>query len=293
MAERTRTVAELLGYETEARLLIINADDFGMCHAENAATIVGLEQGAFCSSTIMVPCPWFEEAAAFARRTPDADLGVHITHTSEWDPLRWGPVCGRDAVPSLVDDEGYFYRDVESLYQHARANDIERETRAQIERALAADIDISHLDSHMGTVQLNLDYHALYVQLAAEYRLPIRMAPRAFMHEMGMSQIIELADQLGVLAPDYFWYGGPIEPRDTVHYWTSLLRNLKPGVNEIYVHAALDHPEMRALGDAWKQRFADYEFFTAPSTRELLQQLGITLVGYRALRTLQRRLRTC
>jgi hypothetical protein len=293
MAERVRTVAQFLGYADDARLLIINADDFGMCHAENVATIAGVEQKAFCSATIMVPCAWFAEAAAFARRTPDADLGVHITHTSEWEPLRWGPVCGPSAVPSLVDASGYFHRDVESVYQHARFEEIERETRAQIERALAAGIDVSHLDSHMGTVQLDVNYHELYVRLAAEYRLPIRMAPRAWMREMGMSQVVEAADRLGVLAPDYFWYGGPPEPCDTAFYWTTLLRDLKPGVNELYVHAALDHPEMRALGSAWAQRVADYEFFTAPSTRGLLHELGITLIGYRALRTLQRSLQPC
>lgn len=175
MPERSQTVAQLLGYADDARLLIINADDFGMSHAENAATIAGLEQGAFCSATIMVPCPWFAEVVAFARRMPDADLGV----------------------------------------------------------------------------------------------------------------------RLGILSPDHFWFGGPRGPEETVTYWTNLLRNLPPGVNEVYVHAALDEPEMRALSDAWVQRVADYEFFTAPSTRVLLRDLGITLVGYRALRTLQRQLRAC
>lgn len=293
MPERTRTVAQLLGYADDARLLIINADDFGMCHAENAATIAGLEQGAFCSATIMVPCPWFEEVAAFACRTPAADLGVHITHTSEWVTYKWGPVCGAGDVPSLVDAHGHFYRNVESLYAHARLDEIERETRAQIERALAAGIDVTHLDSHMGTVQLDVNYHDLYVRLAAEYRLPIRMARRSWMHDMGMAQIIELADHLGVLSPDHFWFGGPRQPEETATYWTNLLRHLPPGVNEMYVHAALDEPEIRAIGDTWRQRAADFDFFTAASTGPLIRDLGITLIGYRPLRELQRRLQVC
>ncbi|HVO27428.1 MAG TPA: polysaccharide deacetylase family protein [Candidatus Margulisiibacteriota bacterium] len=293
MPERTRTVAQLLGYPDDAHLLIINADDFGMCHAENAATIAGLELGAFCSATVMVPCPWFPEAVLFAQRAPEADLGVHITHTSEWLSYKWGPVCGAGAVPSLVDAHGHFFRDAESLYAHARLDEIERETRAQIERALAAGIDVTHLDSHMGTVQLDANYHDLYVRLAAEYRLPIRMARRSWMRHMGMTQIVELADQLGVLSPDHFWFGGPPRPEDTAAYWTDLLHNLTPGVNELYVHAAFDEPEMRAIGDAWAQRVADYEFFTAPSTHALLRELEITLIGYRALRTLQRQLRAC
>ncbi|MFI5398749.1 MAG: polysaccharide deacetylase family protein [Candidatus Binatia bacterium] len=293
MPERSRSTAQLLGYPDDARLLIINADDFGMCHAENVATIVGLEQGAFCSSTIMVPCPWFEEAAAFARRMPAADLGVHITHTSEWETYKWGPVSGASAVPSLVDSRGSFYPDVPTLYAHARLDQVERETRAQIQKALAAGIDVSHLDSHMGTVQLDVNYHDLYLRLAAEFRLPIRMAGRLWMHDMGMGQIVDQADRLGVFAPDHFWYGGPKSPEDTAGYWTNVLRNLQPGVSELYVHAAVDEPEMRAICDSYAQRVADYRFFTAPSTRALIRDLGITLVGYRVLRDLQRRLETC
>lgn len=293
MSERSRSVAQLLGYPEDARLLIINADDFGMCHAENVATIVGLEQGAYCCSTIMVPCPWFAEAVAFARRTPAADLGVHITHTSEWATCKWGPVSGRGAVPSLVDPHGNFYPDVASLYAHASLDEIETETRAQIELALAAGIDVTHLDSHMGTVQLDVNYHALYVRLAAAYRLPIRMTGRSLMHEMGMGQIVAQADRLGVLAPDHFWYGGPERPEDTAPYWTGVFHNLRPGVSELYVHAGVDHPEGHALAASWAQRVADHHFFTQPATAALIRDLGITLIGYRALRDLQRRSQTC
>jgi predicted glycoside hydrolase/deacetylase ChbG (UPF0249 family) len=293
MPERSQALAQLLGYPDDARLLIINADDFGMCHAENVATIAGLESGAFCSSTIMVPCPWFEETVVFAQRQPGADLGVHITHTSEWPTFKWGPVAGRGTVPSLVDERGRFYRDLPSLYAHARLEEVEIETRAQIDGALAAGIDVTHLDSHMGTVQLDLNYHALYIRLAAEYRLPIRMANRSFMRDMGMGQVAELADRLGVLSPDHFWYGGPPAPQETAAYWTNVLRQLKPGVSELYVHAAVDAPETRALGDTWAQRAADFAFFTAPSTRAVFRDLGITLIGYRLIRELQRRLLTC
>lgn len=293
MSERSRSVAELLGYPADARLLIINADDFGMCHAENVATIAGLEQGAFCCSTVMVPCAWFEEAAAFARRMPTADIGVHITHTSEWETYKWGPVSGASAVPTLVDNRGNFYPNVPALYAHARLDEVELETRAQVDKALGSAIDVTHLDSHMGTVQLDVNYHDLYIRLAADYRLPIRMAGRAFMHDMGLGQIVDHADRLGILSPDHFWYGGPQDPEDTPAYWTNVLRHLRPGVSELYVHAAVDEPEMRAISDAWAQRVADYRFFTAPSTRILIRDLGITLIGYRALRDVQRRLLTC
>jgi hypothetical protein len=152
---------------------------------------------------------------------------------------------------------------------------------------------VTHLDSHMGTVQLDADYHALYLRLAAEFRLPIRMAGRAFMEDMGFGHIVDQANRLSVLSPDHFWYGGPSSPKETSAYWTNVLRHLRPGVNELYVHAAVDEPEMRAISDSWAQRNADYRFFTFPSTHALIQDLGVILIGYRVLRDLQRRLQTC
>jgi predicted glycoside hydrolase/deacetylase ChbG (UPF0249 family) len=287
------SMLERLGTPAGTRLLIVNADDFGMCHAENAATILGLENAAFDSATVMVPCPWFEHAAAFARRQPAADIGVHITHTSEWATYRWGPICGAGTVPSLADPSGRFWRSVGEVYEHARHEDIERETRAQIERALAAGIDVTHLDSHMGTVQLHPGYHELYVRLAAEYRLPIRMATRANLPHMGMGHIVDLADQLGVLSPDVLWLNGPDDPASTAAHWSEVLRNLQPGITELFVHAAIDTPELRAITPDWKQRVADFEFFSAPSTAALLAELGIVRTGYRALRARQRGEQTC
>ncbi|HVN84064.1 MAG TPA: polysaccharide deacetylase family protein [Candidatus Binatia bacterium] len=289
----TRPLTELLGYPADARLLIINADDFGMSQAENAATIAGLEQGAFCSTTIMVPCPWFAEAADYARRMPKLDVGVHVTHTSEWEHYKWGPLLGRSDARSMVDRQGHFHRTTEAVYEHARLDEVEAETRAQIETALAAGIDVTHLDSHMGTMQLDVNYHALYVRLAAEYRVPIRMARRTWLEAMGFGAVADQADHLGVLHPDHFYVGGPASPESTPAYWTHLLHNLHPGVSELYIHAAFDSPEMRAMTDQWRQRRADFDFFTAPATRALLAELNVTLIGYRSLRDAQRRLTPC
>lgn len=287
MPDRPSTAARL-GFAADARLLIINADDFGMCHSENVATMDGLESGSFCSSTIMVPCPWFEEAADFARRSPRADLGVHITHTSEWGTYKWGPVLGRREVPSMVDERGYFFADVPSVYASARLDEVEGETRAQVEKALAAGIDVTHLDSHMGTVQLEASYHEMYVRVAADFELPIRMVPRYWLKDLGMEHIGTLADEIGIVSPDHFWNGGPDSPADTPRYWTEMLSHLRPGISELYIHAALDDPEMRAISDSCAQRAADHQFFTASSTRKLLSDLQIQLIGYRELRALQR-----
>lgn len=290
---RERSLAELLGRDAGARLLIVNADDFGMCQAENAATIEGLEQGAYRSATVMVPCPWFPDAAAYARRHPEADLGVHLTHTSEWETYRWGPTCGRSAVPSLVDTAGHLHRSVSAVYAQARLEEIERETRMQIELALEAGIDVSHLDSHMGTMQLDPRYHMLYVRLGAEYRVPIRTVGRRSMSRVGMDEVLAQADRLGVLMPDHFHYGGPPSPEETSSYWVEVFARLLPGVTEIYLHPAHRTPEIEAIAVGWRQRVADHAFFTSSESSARLAELGIETIGYRAIRDLQRSSTRC
>ncbi|MFI5351638.1 MAG: polysaccharide deacetylase family protein [Candidatus Binatales bacterium] len=282
------TTAQKLGYPPDARLLIVNADDFGMCHDENEATIEGLSAGLFTSSTILTTCPWFEEAAEFARNRPAADLGVHLTLTSEWARYKWGPVLGSKAVASLVDERGYLWPDVPEVFANDRLDEAEAELRAQIEKALAAGIDVTHLDSHMGPLHLRADYHEIYLRLATEYRLPIRLTRRSAMRRMGFGEILSELDRRGILYPDNFYVGGPENPADTGAYWTSLLRELKPGIAEIYCHPALARDELRSCARDAEQREADFRFFTSEQTRRLLADEGIELIGYKRLRAAMR-----
>jgi predicted glycoside hydrolase/deacetylase ChbG (UPF0249 family) len=282
------TTARKLGYPADARVLIINADDFGMCHDENEATIEGLQTGLFTSSTILVTCPWFEEAAEFARANPGADLGVHLTLTSEWSRYRWGPVLGRRAVPSLCDAGGRLWPDVPSVYEHDRLEEVEAELRAQIEHALAAGVDVSHIDSHMGPLHLRADYHEVYRRIARDYRLPIRMLSRRVMAGMGMQDVVERIDRDGIFYPDHFVAGGPDSPERTVSYWTDLIRSLKPGVTEVYCHPAYAREELSGCARDALQREADFRFFTSDAARALIRDEGIELVGYRRLRDTMR-----
>src|SRR5262249_49320191 len=189
---RETSTAQKLALPRDARVLIINADDFGMCHDENEATVAGLTSGLFTSATVLVTCPWFEEVVEFARNHPGADLGVHLTLTSEWERYKWGPVLGRGAVPSLVDERGYLWPDVPQGYAHDRLDEIEAELRAQIDRALAAGIDVTHLDSHMGPLHLRADYADIYRRLACDYRLPLRMVSRRALRQIdGMSGVLD------------------------------------------------------------------------------------------------------
>lgn len=288
MADETKSTAERLGYAADARVLILNADDFGMCHDQNEGVMRGLKEGVFTSSTILVTCPWFEEAADFARNNPAADLGVHLTLTAEWDSYKWGPVLGQHAVPSLVDERGYLWQTVAQVYEHARLDEAEAELRAQIEKALAAGIDVTHLDSHMGTLQLRADYHEIYARLANDYRLPIRLASRRRIGIEGMGTILDQLDAFGVVTPDHLVFNGPSSVAETETYWTNLLRTLKPGLTEILCHPAIARDELKSCARDALQREADFRFFTSEKTRQLVADEGIKMAGFRELRDLMR-----
>jgi chitin disaccharide deacetylase len=289
MANETKSTAERLGYAADARVLILNADDFGMCHDQNEGVIRGLQEGLFTSSTILVTCPWFEEAAEFARNYPAVDLGVHLTLTAEWDRYKWGPVLGRDAAPTLVDARGYLWQTVAQVYEHARLDEAEAELRAQIEKAFAAGIDATHLDSHMGTLQLRADYHEIYARLADEYRLPIRLASRRRIGTEGMGAILDQLDAAGIVTPDHLVFYGPSSVPETESYWTNLIRTLKPGLTEILCHPALARFELKSCARDALQREADFHYFTSDKTRQLIKDEGVEMVGFRELRDLMRR----
>src|SRR5262249_39633855 len=166
------TIAERLGFSASDRVAVVHADDIGMCHAANEGAFEALERGAVTCGSIMVPCPWFREAADRARAHPELDLGIHLTLNSEWLHYRWGPVAGRARVPSLLDDQGFLPRTTLETVRRARPEEVEVELRAQIEMALAAGIDVTHFDSHMGTVFFP-PFVDLYVKLARDYRIPV------------------------------------------------------------------------------------------------------------------------
>src|SRR5271165_2610840 len=173
---QTRTIAERLGYPAGSKLLIIHADDLAVAHSEDAASFDALDQHAVTSASIMVPCPWLTEVADYAKSHPDADLGLHLTLTAEWKTYRWGPVESKDKVPSLLDASGYLWPEVEPAVRNLKADEAEREIRAQIEHAMAVGIHPTHVDSHMGTLFARPDLFAVYVKVAHEYKLPFLAA---------------------------------------------------------------------------------------------------------------------
>ncbi|HEX7019296.1 MAG TPA: polysaccharide deacetylase family protein [Gemmatimonadaceae bacterium] len=275
LAAQTRTLAERLGYPANAKLLILHADDIGVAHSQDSATFAALDAGAVSSTSAMVPTPWITEVAAYAKTHPDADIGLHLTLTSEWDTYKWGSVAPRDSVPSLYDSTGYLPNDVPPVVAHAKPQEVERELRAQIDRALALGIHPSHVDSHMGALFSTPELIATYVKVARSYHLPylsVKSDPRSAPSDMMLDAVI-------VASPDV--------PRDHwMAFYTNAVAQLKPGVSEIIVHLAHDDSEMRAVtvnhepyGAAWRQR--DFDVVTSAEFRKALQANHVTLIKWR------------
>jgi hypothetical protein len=284
------SLAQRLGYKASDKLLIVNADDTGMCHSANTAVIEALGRGLMRSATIMVPCPWFPEIASYAKANPDKDFGVHLCHTSEWRMYRWGPVAPREQVSNLVDPDGYLWRGVPEVYTNGTPAEALIEGRAQIRRALAAGVDVTHLDSHMGTLQLHPDYLKVYLQLAVEFDLPVRMASQATLDRAGFPQLRDSFAAKGIVFPDHFVYEElKDESKDVKGFWMNVVRNLKPGVTELYIHPAVVSDELKSITGTWQTRSQEYEVFTHdPDMRQLIQEEGVKPISFRPLRKLQR-----
>jgi predicted glycoside hydrolase/deacetylase ChbG (UPF0249 family) len=273
------SLAEALGHAPDAKLLIVNADDLGSSHAANIGVYEALRDGIATSATLMVPCPWSRDAAA---RYRGEDVGVHLTLNSEWDLYRWGPIT---YGPSLLDGDGGFPRTVEDVWDHADIDEVRRELRAQVERAILWGFDVSHLDSHMGTVQLRPEFFDVYLELAVEFRLPLRLSGSSSEDGIGFP-FRRLAAEEGVLFPDHFLH---VRGRGTRHVLERALFDRKPGVTEIYGHPAIDTPELRALAPDWPNRVDDHDLFARDhAIRAMAERAGVTFVGYRPLRDLMR-----
>ena len=284
---QTKTIAERLGYPPDSKLLIIHADDLGVAHSEDTASFDALDKHAVTSASIMVPCPWLNEVADYAKTHPDADLGLHLTLTSEWKTYRWGPVESKDKVPSLLDPSGYLWSDTPEAVRSLKADEAEREIRAQVERAIAMGIHPTHLDSHMGALFSRPDLFAIYVKVAREYKLPF-LASIAPNTPSELSSVLSNKDLLldSVLIAD-----PSVHPGDWKAFYSNAIKNLKPGVTEIIVHLGHDDAELQAVmvdhpdyGAAWRQR--DYDVVTSPEFKKALEDNHVILIKWKDLKKL-------
>jgi len=274
------TLAERLGFRPDDRLLIVNCDDLGSTYAANIGVYESLREGIATSSSLMVPCPWARDAAA---RYRGEDVGVHLTLNAEFEHYRWGPIT---QAPSLLDGDGGFPRTLEDVWDHADLDEVRRELRAQVERAILWGFDVSHLDSHMGTVQLRPEFFDVYLDLAVEFRLPIRLSGASTERLIGFP-FRQLAADEGVVFPDHLLLSAAgVGSRRTIE---RAIMDLRPGVTEVVLHPAVDTPELRASSPDWANRVDDQDLITRDhALRSMLERAGVTLVTYRQLRDAQR-----
>lgn len=295
-----------LGLEPGARAIILNADDFGMCRAANRAIVDLLLAGLVDSATVMVPCPWAPDALAFAAAHPQADVGVHLVLTSEWTRYRWRPLTGTGTT--LVDAAGYFPADVATVERQASDADVAAELAAQLDAALAAGVDVSHLDNHMGSVyglETGRSFLPQVFDLAARHGLPFRLPRTTDGMDLpdGLQPVLDAAtaaaDALGVVLPDRLWTHpfalageGTVAEEDYEDVkagFCDLLRRVRAGVTEIYLHPMLDDDELADVADysAAKRGF-ERRLLADPDVAAVIESEGLVRVGWRDLRAVQR-----
>ena len=277
------TVQERLGYPASARLLVIHADDFGMNHSVNRAIGEALDKGWVTSASILVPCPWFPEVVKWAKEHPNADVGIHQALNSEWTSFRWGPVSSKDKVSSLLDADGYLPLETPAVTQNAKVTEVETELHAQIDRAQAAGIHLTHLDSHMGALFGSTDLYNVYRKMGYSYDLPILEAWTGTHAPEGVAPPVD-----EVLVEKVIEINPGIDAHDWSDWYRKQLEPLGPGVYQVIVHLAYDDEEMRGAtydhpdwGAAWRQH--DLDMVKSPEFRQFLKEQGFVLVGWKDL----------
>lgn len=271
------SLAERLGYDADARLLVLACNNLGVSHSANLGVYSALRIGLATTAGLMVPCPWAREAAG---KYKNDDVGVQLTFNSEHTNYRWGPIT---QAPTLLDGNGGFPETVDDLWEHADVDEVRREGRAQLERAIHWGLDVTHLGSHLDALLLRPEFFDTYLELALETKLPIRL-PVAESEDRAQFPMRALAAAEGVVVADHAINIPSVGTRD---HLVTAIADLQPGVTEAAIHPAADTPELRAYADDWRARVDDHELVTGDAELERLLD-GVTLIGYRDLRDLQR-----
>jgi len=281
-APAAKTVAERLGYPADARLLVLHADDFGMSHSANRAIMEALEKRWVTSASILVPCPWFSEVARWAKAHPDADLGIHLDLNAEWTTYRWRPVSPQLPGSGLLDEEGYLPLTQDYVVKHAKVSDVETELHAQIDKAQAAGIRLSHLDAHMGTILRTPEMFKVYLGLGQTYKLPLLLAGnRPALPDSPIPPGSVLLNNVLGIAP------GVAKPQ-WMETYKKILAPLPPGTYELILHlgyndeelqgATADHPDW---GAEWRQ--SDFDLIRSAEFQKFLKDQGFILVTWKEL----------
>ena len=285
-----------LGYTNNDRLVIIHTDDIGMCHSSVQAFKDLWEFGTITSGATMVPCPWFPAVAQMCRENPAIDMGVHATLNAEWESYRWGPISTSESSSGLMDDAGYFHQWHQAVYDNAKSEAVAVEVNAQVERALAAGIDVTHVDSHMGTI-LHPEFIQSYVQAAATRSLPSLLPTLTAVgwnvmadekQHAAYAPIVEMLQSIGVPMVDGI-LGMPLEhDNDHIGVAKTLFGEVPVGITHLIFHPSIDTPELRAIAPDWPARVANYNAFMSDELKKFIESEDIKLIGFRAIRNAMR-----
>lgn len=267
----------------KTKYLIVHADDAGLCHSENMATIQALKGGIVSSYSIMAPCSGFDEIAHFAKNNPQFDYGVHLTLTCEWESHRFGPVLPISEVPTLVDENGHFFKTRNELKSKASVNDIKKELEAQVKKSLAFGLTPSHLDSHMYSVAISAEVFSIYKELGIKYGLPV------FMNKEVLSMVTDenYINQNDFLI-EHLFMGNFADFKNgrLQEYYFDTLDNLKSGINILLLHPAFDDKEMKEItinhpnfGSKWRQ--IDFSFCTSEKANSKIIENNLKLINWK------------
>ena len=286
-----------LGCSPEDRVVIIHADDLGMCHAANVAFEAMVAFGWVRCGSVMVPCPWFLELVEFSAEHPTADVGVHLTLNSEWQSYRWPPISTRDPESGLVDEQGYMPRTVDEVHARLVPEAVFVELRTQLERALEAGIDVTHVDTHMGAIA-HLELLPGYIALAQEFEIPFMTARFSAeeLQEQGydpslafaIMKVYEELEAAGTPLIDHMVALPLDHSQNLLAQYRAAFEAMKPGLTHFVVHPCAPGFDMEAISQSAADRISDYRMLVNEELRDFVDEIGIKVIGYRELRDLMR-----
>lgn len=285
--------AEKLGYPTGKKVIMLHADDAGMCDEANIATEYYLENNLIQSAAVMAPCPNADDFIKWAIDHPETDVGMHLTHTSEWKSYRWGPVSDSAEVPGLIDPEGKLWHDVPDVVKHASAEEVEKEIRAQIDKAIAMGHQPTHIDTHMGTLYGHASYVEVFFKVAEEYGIP--------------ANAIDLSDS--TVADKFRKQGYPIDENvigiinnyslpkldnftsapngqtyeEKVENFKQLISSLPPGLTEIIFHPSVETENLKTITNSWQQRVWEAKMFSDPDLIQFFEDEEIIFTNWKEI----------
>ncbi len=288
-----QTYAERLGWGPTDRVVMFHCDDAGMSHASNLGAIESVEKGLVTSVSIMMPCSWVAEIAKYAKEHPQLDAGLHLTMNSEWALYRWGPLAGKGNVPGLCDPDGYLWHSTQDTARHATPDEVEREIRAQIDKAEAMGLHPTHIDTHMGALVARPEFMERYLKVGAEKQIPVLAVGghRTFARVENAAAMKQLQERINKVweaglpviddlhTASYDWKEGPKSAR-----FIEMLKGLKPGVTMVIVHCSRPTDEFPLITSSSNLRLADLKAMTDPEMRKTLQDEGIKQTTWRELK---------